>query len=335
MVSLRVLIRTLPDLKLRPDNAIRWNSTYYMLHRALKCEERVRRFVRYEKYASDLAADRLSDDDWKHLQAVTDGLKPFHDATQRAQGTGAKGHHGSIWEAIPILKYLLKHLETGVRPAGVKRRPTPLEVACQNAWEKIRKYYGKTDDCHEIYAAGLLFHPCHRQGYFDNAWTEERDTQIKEEMLRNVKSVWATQYCSGFLNNNAVDEGEKPAKRQRRDRSPDEIQRHLQSTYKDSASATVTDDDFDAYVTGSRLDLEEVTNVISWWVKQRRWTALKQQALDVLSIPAMSTACERLFSSAGDLVGMRRYSLHDDTMERLECLRQWLQNGLVRLTGEI
>lgn len=33
-------------------------------------------------------------------------------------------------------------------------------------------------------------------------------------------------------------------------------------------------------------------------------------------------------------MGTTCYSLHDDTMERLEMLKQWLQNGIIELQGE-
>lgn len=289
--------------------------------------------MRLEKYRGDLAADALSDTEWLHLQEVADALRPFHDATQRLQGTGRHGTHGSIWEALPTLEFLLKHLESGVKPEGLKRRPTPLEIAHQNAWDKIRKYYEKTDDCHEIYAAGLLFHPCHRRAYFDNAWTEEEERRLKEQMLKNVKDVWSTDYCNAFALSTSP--RESPAKRQKRERSPDAIEKHLLGIYEESHSEAVIGDDFDAYLAGSRLNPREITNVIGWWTEQPRQTALRQQALDVLSIPAMSTECERLFSAAGNLIGGLRYSLLDDTMERLESLRQWLRHGLVVVRGEI
>lgn len=107
----------------------------------------------------------------------------------------------------------------------------------------------------------------------------------------------------------------------------------MQSIYRDSVTAA-SDSDFDTYISTGRSREEDVPNVIAWWAKQRR-TPLTRLALNVLSIPAMSTECERLFSSASDLVGTTRYSLHDDTMESLELLRQWLQHDLIALHGDI
>ena len=46
-------------------------------------------------------------------------------------------------------------------------------------------------------------------------------------------------------------------------------------------------------------------------------------ALDILTIPAMSAAPERLFSSANITISDRRNRLHGDTTEAIECLKSW------------
>jgi hAT family C-terminal dimerisation region len=46
-------------------------------------------------------------------------------------------------------------------------------------------------------------------------------------------------------------------------------------------------------------------------------------ALDMLTIPAMSAAPERLFSSANITISDRRNRLHGDTTEAIECLKSW------------
>jgi hypothetical protein len=49
---------------------------------------------------------------------------------------------------------------------------------------------------------------------------------------------------------------------------------------------------------------------------------LFQNALDKLSIPAMSTECRRAFSSAGLLITPRRNKLQEDNRS-VECLKAW------------
>lgn len=47
-------------------------------------------------------------------------------------------------------------------------------------------------------------------------------------------------------------------------------------------------------------------------------------ALDILSIPSSSAAVERLFSAAKLTCANRCSRLSVDTIERLECLKSWL-----------
>jgi hypothetical protein len=46
-------------------------------------------------------------------------------------------------------------------------------------------------------------------------------------------------------------------------------------------------------------------------------------ALDILTIPAMSAAPKRLFSSANITISDRRNRLNGDTTEAIECLKSW------------
>ncbi|RMZ87308.1 hypothetical protein DV736_g5466, partial [Chaetothyriales sp. CBS 134916] len=47
----------------------------------------------------------------------------------------------------------------------------------------------------------------------------------------------------------------------------------------------------------------------------------------------MSTEVERLFSACGLMVAPNRSRLHDNTIEEAECLKQWLNAGIVMLHG--
>jgi hypothetical protein len=46
-------------------------------------------------------------------------------------------------------------------------------------------------------------------------------------------------------------------------------------------------------------------------------------ALDTLLIPAMSTECERVFSSSKKLLSPQRYRIKEDLIEASECLKAW------------
>jgi hypothetical protein len=62
-------------------------------------------------YQSELGKDLLNEDDWLQIEQIIEALKPFHQATLRAEGTAKFGHHGSVWEALPIMETLLGLIE--------------------------------------------------------------------------------------------------------------------------------------------------------------------------------------------------------------------------------
>jgi hypothetical protein len=63
--------------------------------------------------------------------------------------------------------------------------------------------------------------------------------------------------------------------------------------------------------------------------KENPWGALRQMALDLLSIPAMSAEVKRVFSSSRRLITIDRNRLQDDTIEVLQLLKHWWANTLL------
>ena len=67
--------------------------------------------------------------------------------------------------------------------------------------------------------------------------------------------------------------------------------------------------------------------MLRFWLRMRgdKSTArLAQMGLDMVSIPAMSSECERVFSQAKLMIMRQRYSLKADVIEACQCLRIWL-----------
>lgn len=85
-------------------------------------------------------------------------------------------------------------------------------------------------------------------------------------------------------------------------------------------------DELGQYVSEARL--LEVGSLISWWMspaQRSRFPLLSSMAIDIFSIPAMSSEAERVFSGAKHTITDERSSLHMDTIEALECLKSWFR----------
>ena len=53
------------------------------------------------------------------------------------------------------------------------------------------------------------------------------------------------------------------------------------------------------------------------------------RSFSTLSYPAMSTECERVFSSAKKLITPERNQLEEDIIGACECLKAWWRNSLI------
>lgn len=74
-----------------------------------------------------------------------------------------------------------------------------------------------------------------------------------------------------------------------------------------------------------------VDNPIAWWVDHREsFPTLSKLALDVLAIPATSTVCEQ---SLRLWMVSRMLSMEAEAVEKIACLRDWLESGAITLGG--
>jgi hypothetical protein len=148
-----------------------------------------------------------------------------------------------------------------------------------------------------------------------------------EPMTETVEGIWKEEYY-------------KPAQEAKQkvpettDSEPPR-KKHFTFRYwitKDSTEGE--DNEFTSYVNCKPKKLKETDitfNLIDWWIsKKTTYPTLYQYALDTLSCPAMSTECERVFSSAKKLLTPERNQLSEDIIEACECLKAWWKKGLIQ-----
>jgi hypothetical protein len=69
-------------------------------------------------------------------------------------------------------------------------------------------------------------------------------------------------------------------------------------------------------------------NPIKYWIAlQPKYPNLARFAIDILTIPASSCECERVFSEIGDLLAPRRRKISPQLLAALQCIRTWKRTG--------
>jgi hypothetical protein len=67
---------------------------------------------------------------------------------------------------------------------------------------------------------------------------------------------------------------------------------------------------------------------VIYWIQMRsKYTCLSQFAIDILTIPASSCDCERLFSELGDLLEPQRCAIGSELLAALQLVRAWTRAG--------
>ena len=89
-------------------------------------------------------------------------------------------------------------------------------------------------------------------------------------------------------------------------------------------------DEYDLWLLEARLsrDHPHSLNLIAYWLSLKStYPHLLQLALDVLSIPASSCDCERMFSEIGDLLEPKRRKIGPQLLQAIQCVRSWHRAG--------
>jgi hypothetical protein len=88
----------------------------------------------------------------------------------------------------------------------------------------------------------------------------------------------------------------------------------------------------DALTQFQQSGIDDADDVISYWAGMRNDPRLKdltRMAIEILSIPAMSTEAERVFSGAKITISDRRSHLGEHIIQALERCKSCIREGLI------
>lgn len=87
-------------------------------------------------------------------------------------------------------------------------------------------------------------------------------------------------------------------------------------------------------IAGTTMYLLQKLRILLFWIgtannANNPFPSSTKLALDIYSIPAMSSECERVFSETKRVITDERNQLKDTTIEAIQCQRNWLTNKVV------
>lgn len=183
----------------------------------------------------------------------------------------------------------------------------------------LSKYYEESDR-NPIYATALLLHPEKRRRYLERHWAPE----WRRTAIAGARQHWAKYKDRPLPLNSAV----QKIYTEPREATPYERIKQSMSVLDEPGN----EDEFEKFVNSPPRPMTTRTP-LEWWCREEQrieYPRLHQLAIDVLSVPAMSDDPERVFSCARRTISWDRSRLTADTIEKLQCMSNWVRNDLIR-----
>ena len=150
--------------------------------------------------------------------------------------------------------------------------------------------------------------------------------RTREAHIATFKRCFQEQYAHLDVPSRPVEDAaaeERPRKQKRRAQQADSFLTANTANYYDDVR--YHDDEVNGYLAEPSRKVEKP---LEWWKdRSSQFPRLSRMAFDYLSIPAMSSECERLFSRAKLCVSSQRHSLHAETINTLQSLKNWVEIG--------
>ncbi|KAF4332993.1 ribonuclease H [Fusarium beomiforme] len=357
----RLCVESTAELEVVMNNETRWNSTYMMIERALRKQTDIRAFIFATQEEEDGARripadDILSSEDWRVLGEVNEILKPIYLLTMRTQGWGKGDSHGRLWEVLIGMEYLLEHFEdwkvfysevteetmgetqvdaadriatasanvreSNGRPTRVRRLPARFE----EDEKKLNEYYDKLGES-PLFAAAIILHPRFGISWLEATWVSEEQLAWVRDAKAGIKDYFSRWYDA---NQGLCEETMKyDAAPRTMGQEDDQYTQWINSKTKKAFATGGSVGELERYL---RLEPQDTQDAIQWFRDHRAsFPSLSSFALDVFAIPAMASDCERQFSLAKLMLTSQRLSMGSDTLERVQCLKNWVRQGGVKL----
>ena len=306
------------------DNATRWLSQYYMIERLLKLRPIYAEFLIKANRVNHKTpprcleqASQLTDKDWATLEAFYELLYDFHTIVLHLQGDGQtrsrrdniSKSYGSVFAVLPAYECLLSKLEDAENNCDQYPDPEQFRINVNLGWQKLTKYYRQLADT-PVYYAAIALHPKFRWEYFDRIWEELHPDWIVDAKEK-VRQLWDTSYRNLPIPDEEAYE--------------EYLEKHCINPRRGPAA-----DEYTYWLNDVHLSDATVADPIRYWASKRHeYPRLSLMALDVLTVPAMSAECERLFSAVGLMVTSRRHRLDAGTIGLVQTLRSWQRAGII------
>ncbi len=289
----------IPKLMLKMDVRTRWNSTFYMLQRALRLRPAIDSWLESHPVIGKARLGNLqfTDNDWVLLDEVCKLIHRFEKATTKT--SAAK--YPTLNLVVPLYIELIMFVDNSINSLNEDHELKKPLFAVKKV---LQKYFSFTNNS-AYYLLSVLLDPRFKKAYFDS---RNLDVTYKELVVKAVKILKDEVQRLGRSQTSEV----AIALTSQLDEEVDPFD----DMYASITNRNAPSDEVDIYMTQERA--YKGNDPLDFWkLHEAQFPNLSKVARQVLSIPGSSASVERLFSGGRDLIGIRRHSLKPDTMSAL------------------
>ncbi|KPA35365.1 transposase [Fusarium langsethiae] len=331
------------------DNATRWNSSEAMMERgyllrnaldslvqaevtewnqyvARRTQNGIKPMPKKSRKKPAIVDDKMAAEDWSIIAEYLAILKPLKIATKRLEGRPQEGKFGAIWEVLLTMEWLLKHLEEAKLQHERDEEPY-LRIGCNLGWMKLDQYYTLTEDS-PAYLAALVLHPAFRWSTVESQWADHPGWLIRGKTA--VQELWE-EYRNLSVEQDALPEQPTIA---RKTTDLDDFMASIRklSTQPAPSTSAMRDEYAEWVATTDPGDCLVDDPIQYWLLRRRQYPRLSRMAIDLFSVPAMSSEPERIFSLAGKMVTAQRGRLKADLIGAAQCISSWEKSGVIQIS---
>ncbi|KZL65794.1 transposase-like protein [Colletotrichum incanum] len=202
-----------------------------------------------------------------------------------------------------------------------------LRSSIELAWQKLFRYYDRLSDS-PLNAASIILHPSLGISYLRDVWAGEHQrgwvARAQSELEEYFNKWYQSQQVEEVDGTSGILPIDIPI-------PVNEDSHFRQWVNSRRRQQPIQAKELELYL---RQPPERTSDPTRWWIDHREiYPQLSQLALDILAIPAMSSDCERAFSSAKLTLTSQRLRMKPNTVEILQLLKNWLKRGTIQCGG--
>jgi len=280
------------------DVPTRWNSTYRMLTTAVKYRSQYERYISRLKELENMLLD---DNDWKFVDDLILVLEQFATFTEKVSESASS----QITLSLPIY-YCIQDILLDVkdRKKSFKNIDDKIVKAVESGLQHFEKYYNIMDG-NDTYFIATVLHPKYK-----GSWLAKQLGEPGPDVVKHIQNTLENSY--------PADENQPPVSSQY-DGNDLETLMSLEMN-----ELNTTRSDIEEYFCSKPVAAPSQTkfDVLQWWKNNEAYyPRMSKVAREYLAIPSSSVSVERLFSTGRDVVGIRRYSMHAETLRMIMSLK--------------